>query len=89
MLLSQEDIVEENDQPKPHDYFNDILGMGLSETMPFLKDTKVERVLWGFDAKNKKLKVYSPDQQLFAATCGSAIRGSIGLGLKLAEIIIG
>ena len=89
MLVSQEGIVYENGKPEPDDYFKELCDKGLTDMMPFLKDAAVEKVLWGFDALNKKLKVYSPDQQLFAAACGSAIRGSISIGQQLADTLLG
>lgn len=84
MVLSQEGIIEENKEPTPHDYFPALCDLGLTNILPFLKGAAVEKVLWGFDAKNKKVKIYSPDQQLFAAACGSAVRSSIGIGQELA-----
>ncbi len=84
MVVSQEGVVEENGDRAPQDYFQTLQELGLVELLPFLEGAAVETVLWGFDAKNKKLKLYSPDQQLFAAACGSAVRSSIGIGQDLA-----
>jgi hypothetical protein len=77
-------VVEENNKPAPDDYFKKMCGLGLTDLMPFLKDAAVEKVLWGFDAKNKTVKLYSPDGMLHAAACGSAVRSCIGIGKKLA-----
>jgi hypothetical protein len=88
MLISQEGVIEENGEPAPDDYFKKMCDLGLTELMPFLKEVKTERVLWGFDAKNKTVKIYSPDRMFHAAACGSAVRGCIGIGKKLAAEVV-
>jgi glycine/D-amino acid oxidase-like deaminating enzyme len=88
MLISQEGVVEENGEHAPDDYFKKMCDLGLTELMPFLKEAKTERVLWGFDAKNKTVKIYSPDHMLYAAACGSAVRGCIGIGKRIAAELV-
>ena len=89
MLLGQEDIIETNEQSMSgQDYLQALKDKRLLTIFPFLKDALTEEVLWGFDAKNKTVKIYSPDQQLFAATCGSAIRSCIAIGKTVSDRLL-
>jgi glycine/D-amino acid oxidase-like deaminating enzyme len=88
MLVSQEGVIEENDEHAPDDYFKRMCDLGLLEIMPFFKDATTEKVLWGFDAKNKTVKIFSPDGLLHAAACGSAVRSCVGIGKKLAAELL-
>jgi len=87
MLLGQEDLFREGGEPGPEDHLKDLMEMGLGNTLEFLKEAHAENILWGFDAPNKKLKLYR-DGGIFAASCGSAVRSSIGLGQKLCDILL-
>lgn len=84
-VVGQEDILEENDNGVAEDYFAKLLESGLGESFPFLKNAKVENILWGFDVKNKILKLEKYDESLFVANCGSAIRSCVWIGRKIAE----
>ena len=57
--------------------------------IPFLKDVKVEKILWAFDYDKKKPVFYTTGNKLFAVFCGSAIRSSAYIGKKCAELLLG
>ncbi|GIW67634.1 MAG: hypothetical protein KatS3mg096_502 [Candidatus Parcubacteria bacterium] len=79
IVLGQEEIIEHSLEPKPEDYFNDLLSMGLGDVLPFLKKAEVEKILWGYDATNKKPLIYEYDKNVFVVNCGSAVRSLIGI----------
>jgi glycine/D-amino acid oxidase-like deaminating enzyme len=85
MLVGQEDVVEDDEQG-PNDYYSELLKAGLSDRMPFLANTKPDKILFGYDADNKTLEVHQ-EGNLFAAACGSAIRGCVYIGKTLADKI--
>jgi len=87
-VLGQEDVIEENDEFKEDNYFDKLLEMGLAEILPFLKEVKVEKILWGFDAENKILKIFNKDNKIIAACCGSAARSCVYIGEKLVHLLI-
>jgi hypothetical protein len=55
--------------------------------MPFLKEAKVEKILWGFDCEKKTLSLENREN-LFIANCGSAIRSCVWIGRKIAEELV-
>lgn len=87
IILGQEEIFEHNEEPVPENYFDDLMNMGLSESLPFLKNTKLEKILWGFDVKNKKPLIKEYDKDIFIVNCGSAVRSIIGIVEKVLEKI--
>ncbi len=87
-VVGQEDVVEPPDDLNSAEPFDKLLKTGLRNIMPFLNSAKVEKVLWGLDAGNKKLRLETEDNQLFVANCGSAIRSSIWIGNKIAQKLI-
>jgi glycine/D-amino acid oxidase-like deaminating enzyme len=87
-VLGQEDVIEENEEFKEDNYFEKLINMGLLEILPFLKGAKVEKILWGFDAENKTLKIFNKGDKIIAACCGSAVRSCVHIGEKLSEILI-
>jgi glycine/D-amino acid oxidase-like deaminating enzyme len=89
VLVGQEGVVPDAapDGPEP-EQFAAVLEAGLAEVMPFLAEAKVEKVLWGHDAANKTLLVHEASPRLFAAACGSAVRGCAHIGRELAEKLL-
>jgi glycine/D-amino acid oxidase-like deaminating enzyme len=87
-VLGQEDIFEENEEFKDDNYFDKLINMGLLEILPFLKEAKVEKILWGFDAENKTLNVFNKGEKIIAACCGSAVRSCVFIGDKLKNILL-
>lgn len=85
IVLGQEEIFEHNLEPKAEDYFNDLLNMGLDDVLPFLKMAKVEKILWGFDVKNKKPLIYEYDKNVLVVNCGSAVRSVVGIAEQVLE----
>ncbi|MEM5811860.1 MAG: FAD-dependent oxidoreductase [Candidatus Aenigmatarchaeota archaeon] len=85
IILGQEDVYEHNLDPIAEDYFNHLLEIGLIDILPFLRETRVEKILWGFDVKNKKPLIYEYDNNVFIINCGSAIRSIIGIAEKVLE----
>lgn len=85
MILGQEELVEHNDEWEEEDYFDKLVDLGLFDVMPFLKEAKVEKILWGFDAMNKIPKIYTEDNSIYAINCGSAVRSSVYIGKMAAE----
>jgi hypothetical protein len=55
--------------------------------LPFLEGVKAEKILWGFDAENKTLKIFNKGEKIIAACCGSALRSCVYIGEKLYNII--
>ena len=88
MMLSQERMFDYNDEWEAEDRYDEILDMGLAEAMPFLKDVKVEKILWGFDAENKIPEYYTEDDKLFAVNCGSAVRSCVYIGQNTADKLL-
>jgi len=86
-VLGQEDIIEEDDKFEATNYFDELKNMGAFENLKFLKNAGVLKILWGFDAENKKLKVYNKNNKIYAACCGSAVRSSVYIGKKLNNIL--
>jgi len=86
-VLGQEDIIEEDDKFEATNYFVELKNMGAFENLPFLKNAGVLKILWGFDAENKKLKVYNKNNKIYAACCGSAVRSCVYIGEKLGNIL--
>jgi glycine/D-amino acid oxidase-like deaminating enzyme len=87
IVLGQEDLMEHNDKYEPEDYFEKLLSMGLVDFLPFLKQAKVEKILWGFDVKNKKPLFYKIDENVYTVNCGSATRSIIHIGEKSLELL--
>lgn len=89
VLVGQEGVVTDAavDGPEP-DQFERVLKEGLADVMPFLAKARVEKVLWGHDAANKILLVHEPTPRLFAAACGSAVRGCAHIGRELAAKLL-
>ncbi len=85
LILGQEDIFEHSLTPEPENYFEELLNMGLGEILPFLKEAKVEKILWGYDAKNKKPLYYQVDQNFWSINCGSAVRSLYYIGKKFLD----
>lgn len=85
MILGQEELVEHNEEWEEEDYFDKLVDLGLFDVMPFLKEAKVEKILWGFDAMNKIPKIYTEDNSIYAINCGSAVRSSVYIGKMAAE----
>jgi glycine/D-amino acid oxidase-like deaminating enzyme len=89
MLIGQEGVIETDEVSySGRDYLQELKDKGILNIFPFLKDAQVENVLWGFDAKNKVVKIYTPDDRLFAASCGSAIRSCIAIGEEVAKALL-
>ena len=86
LIFGQEDIIEYSSKWEEENYFNKFK-KDLTQLMPFLKNAKVEKVLWGFDATNKTLKIYE-EGNLIAANCGSAVRSCVYIGQKVAEKLL-
>lgn len=84
VIVGQEDIVEDDDTSGPVDYWDELLGSGLGDVLPWLHDAGVEQILWGVDSAHKKLAITEPAPGLLAANCGSAIRSSAWIGRTLA-----
>lgn len=84
VVVGQEDIVEDDDETKAVDYWNELMESDLTKIMPWLKGAKVEKILWGVDAGNKTLRIENKGA-LYSANCGSAVRGSVYIGRTLAE----
>ncbi len=82
LVLGQEDIFEHSLTPEPENYFNELINMGLSEILPFLKEAKVEKILWGYDVENKKPLYYKINQNFWLINCGSAVRSLHYIGRK-------
>ncbi|MEI7059055.1 FAD-dependent oxidoreductase [Nocardioides sp. CCNWLW239] len=85
VLVGQEDIVEDDDTSGPVDHWTTILDRGLAATLPWLRDARVDDILWGVDTAQKTLVVDEPTPGLLIANCGSAIRSAAWLGRTLAE----
>ena len=83
IVLGQEEIVEHSLEPKPENYFNDLISMGLGDVLPFLKKAEVEKILWGYDITNKKPLIYEYDKNVFIVNCGSAVRSLVGIVEKV------
>lgn len=88
MLLSQESVVS-NDDEGGRDFLPELKKLGITNLLPFLESAQTIEILWGLDAVNKNVKIYSPDERLFTAACGSAIRSCIGIGEIIAKRILG
>lgn len=89
VLVGQEEVVPDaaSDGPEP-EQFDALLKAGLAKAMPFLAEAKVEKVLWGHDATNKTLLVHESPPRLYAAACGSAVRGCAHIGRELAAKLL-
>lgn len=85
VLVGQEDIVEDDDTSGPVDHWSTILDRGLGATLPWLREARVDEILWGVDTAQKTLVVDEPASGLLIANCGSAIRSAAWLGRTLAE----
>ncbi|GGU37064.1 NAD(P)/FAD-dependent oxidoreductase [Nocardioides albus] len=85
VVVGQEDIVEDDDTSGPVDHWTTILDRGLAATLPWLRDARVDDILWGVDTAQKTLVVDEPAPGLLIANCGSAIRSAAWLGRTLAE----
>lgn len=88
VLVGQEDIVEDDDTSGPVDNWKTILDRGLAETLPWLRDARVDDILWGIDTAQKTLVVDEPSPGVLVANCGSAIRSAAWLGRTLAERLV-
>ncbi len=87
-VLGQEDLITFNDEWKEEDFLPVLVEKGLYNVMPFLKDAKLVKILWGFDSHIKKPEFYIPHQNILAVTCGSAIRSSAWIGEETARRIL-
>ncbi|MCM8787938.1 MAG: hypothetical protein NC935_07820 [Candidatus Omnitrophica bacterium] len=87
LVLGQEDIFEHSLEPEPENYFEKLLELGLDKQLPFLKNAKVEKILWGFDVKNKKPHIQEIEENVWTINCGSAVRSIIHIGEKIIETI--
>lgn len=85
VVVGQEDIVEDEDTSGPVDHWKEILDSGLATTLPWLRDARVDDILWGVDTAQKTLVVDEPSPGVIVANCGSAIRSAAWLGRTLAE----
>ncbi|MER7559811.1 FAD-dependent oxidoreductase [Nocardioides sp. NPDC126508] len=85
VLVGQEDIVEDEDTSGPVDHWKELLDSGLATTLPWLRDARVDDILWGVDTAQKTLVVDEPSPGVLVANCGSAIRSAAWLGRTLAE----
>jgi glycine/D-amino acid oxidase-like deaminating enzyme len=85
VVVGQEDIVEDEDTSGPVDHWKEILDSGLATTLPWLRDARVDDILWGVDTAQKTLVVDEPGPGVLVANCGSAIRSAAWLGRTLAE----
>ncbi|GAB3170492.1 hypothetical protein GCM10027059_37060 [Myceligenerans halotolerans] len=85
VVVGQEDIVEDDDTAGPVDYWAELLDSGVGDVLPWLRDARVERILWGVDSAHKKLAVTEPVPGLLAANCGSAVRSAAWIGRTLAD----
>ncbi|MEO5646437.1 MAG: FAD-dependent oxidoreductase [Candidatus Paceibacterota bacterium] len=85
-VVGQEDILN-SAEIEADQQFSELMAAGLGDLMPFLKEAKVEKILWGNDAGNKTLRV---DQRgsLFIANCGSAIRSCVWIGKELTKRLL-
>lgn len=88
VLVGQEDIVEDDDLSGPVDHWTALLDSGLGTALPWLRDAKVEQILWGVDVAQKKLVLDEPSPGLLLAGCGSSVRSSAWLGRTLAERLV-
>lgn len=86
-VVGQEDVVEAGEERGENNYFQELLDAGLAERLPFIKDAKVEKVLWGIDSGNKTLNIHTTDNALYAVNAGSAVRSCVYIGRTLAEIL--
>ena len=88
LLLGQEDVLEYSDAWEEEDFYPTLVERGLHQSLPFLKDAKVEEVLWAFDY-NKKIPYFHHDGAgLHAVVCGSAVRSSAYIGRTTADKLI-
>ncbi|MFI5626765.1 NAD(P)/FAD-dependent oxidoreductase [Nocardioides sp. NPDC051685] len=85
VLVGQEDIVEDEDTSGPVDHWKEILDSGLAATLPWLRDARVDDILWGVDTAQKTLVLDEPSPGVLVANCGSAIRSAAWLGRTLAD----
>ncbi|MBO0609235.1 NAD(P)/FAD-dependent oxidoreductase [Myceligenerans salitolerans] len=89
VVVGQEDVVEDHDTSGPVDHWDELLDSGVGDVLPWLRDARVERILWGSDAGHKTLAVTEPAPGLLAASCGSAVRSAAWIGRRLAERLAG
>lgn len=87
LVLGQEDIVEHSLEPEPENYFEKLLELGIDKLLPFIKNSKVEKILWGYDVKNKKPYIQEIDRNVWTVNCGSAVRSIIHIGEKVLDIL--
>lgn len=83
-VVGQEGILDVPKQSQMKAHYKELLASGLSDTLPFLKKAKVERMLSGMDVENKELLLKN-DKGLYAANCGSAVRSCVWIGRTIAE----
>lgn len=87
LVLGQEDIYQHSLIKKPENYFRDLIYQkGVGDVLPFLKKAKVEKILWGFDVKNKKPIIFQIDENAWTINCGSAIRSLLYIGERAIEV---
>lgn len=88
LVLGQEDIYHHSLKAKPENYFKNLIYQkGVGEILPFLKKTRVDKILWGFDVKNKKPLIFQIEENVWTINCGSAIRSLMHIGEKTLEVI--
>lgn len=87
LVLGQEDIIEHSLEAQPENYFEKLLEIGLDKLLPFLKNYKVEKILWGFDVKNKTPYIQEIDKNIWTVNCGSAVRSIVYIAEKVIDIL--
>lgn len=88
LVIGQENIWEHSLKPKPENYFKELISKEVIKILPFLKEAKLENILWGFDVKNKKPIVTELDEKVFCVNCGSAIRSIYYVGEKVLNSLL-
>ncbi|GIW10236.1 MAG: FAD-binding oxidoreductase [Chloroflexi bacterium] len=88
VVVGQEDVVAHQATAGPEEYFGDLLRLGLGAQLPFLREARVERVLWGFDVKHKLPQIVHPAPGLVAVNCGSALRSCAYIGREVVSTLV-
>jgi len=88
VVVGQEDLVEDEDETQAVDYYKQLMDSPFGDAMPWLKDAKVEKLLWGVDAATKTLLIKDDGQGLYSANCGSSVRSCVYIGQQLSQKLI-
>ncbi len=88
LVVGQEDLFENNEEWEEENNYAKLLELGLTDLLPFLKNAKVEKILWGFDAFKKIPNIHTTDDKLFAVNCGSAVRSCVYIGQEVVKKLI-